>query len=74
MKKKKVVFHGRQGKRKYTCNARTGSDQKTLSVVRAPGNDSSITTGIPTPCQAYAAKKITKADLDKTLGYERRNE
>ena len=43
-KKKKGVFYGRQGKRKYTLNARTGSDQKTSSVVRAPGNDEIITT------------------------------
>ena len=70
-KKKKGVFHDRRGKREYTSNARTGSEQKTSSVVRETGNDGSMTTRIPTPRPAYAAKKITKADLDKTLGYER---
>ena len=70
-KKKKGVFHGIRGKRKYTRNARTGSEQNTLYVVRAPGDDGSITTPIPTPRQSYAAKKITKADLAKTLRYER---
>ena len=71
--KEKGRLHGRRGKRKCTCNARTGSEQKTSSVIRAPGNDESITTRTPTPCPAYAAKKITKADLSKTLRYERRD-
>ena len=68
-KKKKGVFHGRGGKRKYTRNAQTGSEQKTLSVVRVPDNDDSITTRTPTPRPAYAAKKITKVDIAKTLRY-----
>ena len=67
-KKKKGVFHGRRGKLKYTRNARTGSEQKMLSVVRAPGNGGSITKRITTPHTVYDAKKITKAYLDKTLG------
>ena len=44
-----------------------------MSVVRSPGNDGSITTRIPTPRPVYATKKITKAHLDKTLCYERRD-
>ena len=72
-KKKKGGFHGRRGKRKFTRNARTGSEQKTSSVVRAPVNYESITTRTPTPCPAYAANKITKADISKTLRYERRD-
>ena len=42
-------------------------------MVRSPGNDGSITTRIPTPRPVYATKKITKAHLDKTLCYERRD-
>ena len=71
MKKKKGVFHGLRVNHKYTHNAQTGSEQKTSSVVRAPGNDESINTFTPTPRPAYAAKKTTKADLAKTLRYER---
>ena len=67
------MFHGRRGKRKYTRNARTGSDQNMSAVVSAPGNDESINTRTPTPRPAYAANKITKADLAKTLRYERRD-
>ena len=59
-KKNKGGFYGIQGKRKYTRNSRTGSEKKTLSVVRSPGNDESITLRTPTPCPAYAAKKIIK--------------
>ena len=66
-KKKKGGFHGRRGNRKNTRNARTGSEQKTSSVVRAPGNDKSITSRKPTPRPAYAVKKITKADLAKAV-------
>ena len=66
-KKNKCVFHGRRGKRKYARNARTWSEQKTLSVIRAPGNDESITTRTPTTLPAYAAKKITKENLSKKL-------
>ena len=47
------------------------SEQKTSSVVRALGNDDSITTRSPNPRPAYDAKKITKADLAKTLHYKR---
>ena len=72
-KKKKSVFHGWRVKHKYTRNARTGSEQKTSSVVRAPGNDESITTRTHTPRPAYATKKITKADLAKTSRYERQD-
>ena len=72
-KKNKGGFHGRQGKRKNTRNDWTGLEQKTSSVVRAPGNDESITTRTHTHRPAYAAKKITKADLAKTLRYERRD-
>ena len=71
--KKKGVFHGRRVKRKYTRNARTGSEQKTLFVVRAPGNGGSIPTRTPTPRRAYSAKKITKADLANLLRYERQD-
>ena len=70
-KNKKDGFHGRQVKRKYTRNAQTGSEQKTLSMVRAPGNDVIITTLTISPRLEYAAKKITKAYLAKTLRYER---
>ena len=58
---------------KYTRNARTGSDQKTSSVVRAQGNGENITTCTPNPRPVYAAKKITKADLAKMFCYERRD-
>ena len=71
--KKKGVFHGRWGNRKYTCNARTWSEKKTSSVVRAPGNGESIATRTPTPHPAYASMKTTKADLANMLGYERRD-
>ena len=69
-KKKKGVFHVRRGKRKYTCNARTGSEQKTSSMVIVSVNDGIITTHIPNHRPAYDAKK---AYLDKTLGYKRRD-
>ena len=70
-KKKKGGFHGRRGKRKFTCNAQTESKQKMSSVVRAPGNDAIITTRTPTPRTVYAANKIIKSDLAKTLRYGR---
>ena len=73
VKKNKGGFHVIRVKRKFTLKDWTGSEQKTLSVVRAPGNDYSITTRTPTPHPAYSAKKITKADLAKTLCYERRD-
>ena len=60
MKKKKGVIHGKRGKRKYTRNAQTGSELKTLSVVRAPGNGESITTLTPASRPAYDANKITQ--------------
>ena len=44
-----------------------------MSVVIAPGNDEIITAFTPTPRPAYAAKKITKADIAKTLRYKRRD-
>ena len=72
-KKKKGRFHGRRVKRKYTRNSWTGSEQKTSSVVRAPGNGDIITTRTPTPRPEYAAKIITKADLSNTLRYERQD-
>ena len=72
-KNNKGGFHGRWGNLKYTRNAQTGSEQKTSYVVRAPGNDESITTRSPTPHPAYAAKKMTNAYLAKTLRYKRQN-
>ena len=42
-------------------------------MVRAPGNGEIITACTPTPRPAYAAKKITKADIAKTLRYKRRD-
>ena len=69
-KKKKGVFHCIRGKRKYIRNAQTGSEKKTSSVVRAPGNDESIIKRTPTPCPSYDAKKITKAHLAKRLRYK----
>ena len=42
-------------------------------MVRAQGNDESITTRTPPTLPAYAAKKITKENLAKTLRYERRD-
>ena len=39
-------------------------------MVRALGNDESITTRTPTPRPEYATNKITKEDLAKTLRYE----
>ena len=56
-KKKKGGSHGIRGKRKYTRNARTGSEQNTSSVVRAPGNDESITTRTPTPAHSIPPRK-----------------
>ena len=64
-KEKKGVFHGRRVKPKYTRNAWTGSEQKTLSVVRALGNDESIPTRTPTSRPEYAAKKITRQILPR---------
>ena len=42
-------------------------------MVRALGNDESVNTHTPTPRTAYADKKITKADLAKTLRHERQD-